>query len=214
MIKEIKEWLQNNPRTKEEKVELELAKMGIDIYHVLSLVWDKTTRKYTNEFIIYKVQEIMEMFVNNLPESMPVEIVEERLVESMDIVEKSNNTEKAESVIPQSAMIPIGQIDKTYIIAKDDEGMYIVDQHAAHERILFDRYSARADNIPSQQLLIHQYLDFDSRESQLVEKNIELFASLGFYMEPSGKNQFRLMEVPADIEMSEAEYLLQLPCPR
>ena len=92
MIKEIKEWLQNNPRTKEEKVELELAKMGIDIYHVLSLVWDKTTRKYTNEFIIYKVQEIMEMFVNNLPESMPVEVVEERLAESMDIVEKSNNT--------------------------------------------------------------------------------------------------------------------------
>ena len=92
MIKEIKEWLQNNPRTKEEKVELELAKMGIDIYHVLSLVWDKTTRKYTNEFIIYKVQEIMEMFVNNLPESMPVEVVEERLIESMDIVEKSNNT--------------------------------------------------------------------------------------------------------------------------
>lgn len=92
MIKEIKEWLQNNPRTKEEKVELELAKMGIDIYHVLSLVWDKTTRKYTNEFIIYKVQEIMEMFVNNLPESMPIEVVEERLIESMDIVEKSNNT--------------------------------------------------------------------------------------------------------------------------
>lgn len=130
-------------------------------------------------------------------------------IENVNIVEKSNNTEKAESVIPQSAMIPIGQIDKTYIIAKDDEGMYIVDQHAAHERILFDKYSARADNIPSQQLLIHQYLDFDSRESQLVEKNIELFTSLGFYMEPSGKNQFRLMEVPADIEMSEAEDIIR-----
>lgn len=131
------------------------------------------------------------------------------IAESANNIEPVNNAEKTEIVIPQSSMIPIGQIDKTYIIAKDDEGMYIVDQHAAHERILFDKYSAQAEKIPSQQLLIHQYLDFDSHESHLVEKNTELFTSLGFHMEPSGKNQFRLMEVPADIEMGEAEDIIR-----
>lgn len=104
-----------------------------------------------------------------------------------------------------SPLTPIGQVDKCYIIAQDATGLYIVDQHAAHERILFDRLSNMADKIPSQQLLLHQFMDFDNREYALIEKNIELFNSLGFGMEPSGRNQYRLMEVPADISVGEAE---------
>ena len=52
--------------------------------------------------------------------------------------------------------MPIGQVDLTYIIAQDAKGLYIVDQHAAHERILFDKFSAMAGDIPSQQLLVRQ----------------------------------------------------------
>ena len=44
---------------------------------------------------------------------------------------------------------PIGQVDLTYIIAQDAKGLYVVDQHAAHERILFDKFSAMAGDIPS-----------------------------------------------------------------
>lgn len=102
-------------------------------------------------------------------------------------------------------LTPIGQVDNCYIIAQDDKGLYIVDQHAAHERILFDRLSNMADKIPSQQLLIHQFMDFDNRECNLIENNMEMFKSLGFGMEPSGRNQYRLMEVPADISVGEAE---------
>lgn len=104
-----------------------------------------------------------------------------------------------------SLLTPIGQVDNCYIIAQDDKGLYIVDQHAAHERILFDRLSNMADKIPSQQLLIHQFMDFDNRECNLIENNMEMFKSLGFGMELSGRNQYRLMEVPADISVGEAE---------
>ena len=110
-----------------------------------------------------------------------------------------------EEKLPTAGMIPIGQVDDTYIIAQDGDSLYIVDQHAAHERVLFDRFSAQAEHIPSQQLLVHLILDFSTHESQIIEENLELLAGLGFGLEPSGPNQFRLMEVPADVPSGQAE---------
>jgi len=106
-------------------------------------------------------------------------------------------------------MIPIGQVDLTYIIAQDLKGLYIIDQHAAHERILFDKLSAMADGIPSQQLLVHQLLTFDRKEAALVEDNKELFAKLGFHLEAAGDFDYRLMEVPADVPVGEAEDIIR-----
>ena len=87
--------------------------------------------------------------------------------------------------------------------------MYIVDQHAAHERILFDRLSAYAEKVPAQGLLIHRVIKFDGRESELIEKNLPTFAELGFTMEPSGVNEFRLREVPIDAGETDPENLLR-----
>ncbi len=106
-------------------------------------------------------------------------------------------------------MIPIGQVDLTYIIAQDLKGLYIIDQHAAHERILFDKLSAMADGIPSQQLLVHQLLTFDRKEAAMVEENKDLFAKLGFHMEAAGDFDYRLMEVPADVPVNEAEDIIR-----
>ncbi|CUN94975.1 DNA mismatch repair endonuclease MutL [Mitsuokella jalaludinii] len=107
------------------------------------------------------------------------------------------------------SVVPIGQVDLTYIIAQDAKGLYIVDQHAAHERILFDKFSAMAGDVPSQQLLVHQILSFDRKEAELVASHQELFASLGFHMEMSGNQEFRLIEVPADVPVSEAEDIIR-----
>lgn len=106
-------------------------------------------------------------------------------------------------------MVPIGQVDNTYIIAQDADGLYIVDQHAAHERILFDRFSARAGEIPVQQLLVHLMLDFSSHEAEIIENNLAMLKELGFGLEPAGPNQFRLTEVPADVLSGEAEDFIQ-----
>ena len=114
-----------------------------------------------------------------------------------------------EEKLPTAGMIPIGQVDDTYIIAQDGDSLYIVDQHAAHERVLFDRFSAQAEHIPSQQLLVHLILDFSSHESQIIEENLELLAGLGFGLEPSGPNQFRLMEVPSDVPSGQAEEFIR-----
>ena len=113
-----------------------------------------------------------------------------------------------EETVPKK-ITPIGQVDLCYIIAKDDHDLYIVDQHAAHERVLFDRFAGYTDGIPAQQLLVHQILSFDDQEAQVVENNLELFHNLGFTMEPSGENEYRLMEIPADVDNSDAEGMLR-----
>lgn len=106
-------------------------------------------------------------------------------------------------------LLPIGQVDLCYIVAKNNSDLYIIDQHAAHERILFDKLSGYADKVPAQRLLIHRILKFDSRESQVIENNLELFSKLGFTMEMSGENEFRLIEIPADASDSDSENMLR-----
>ena len=116
-----------------------------------------------------------------------------------------SHTNKEQGTEMEGNLLPIGQVDLTYIIAQSAQSLYIVDQHAAHERILFDRFSAQADGIPSQQMLVHAILSFDAREAQYIEENAELFDRLGFHLEPAGEREYRLTEAPADIATDEAE---------
>ena len=141
----------------------------------------------------------------NVPETVP-ELVSVPVPEIMPVPEAVPETMPVENDREQSCrMVPIGQVDNTYIIAQDADGLYIVDQHAAHERILFDRFSARAGEIPVQQLLVHLMLDFSSHEAEIIENNLAMLKELGFGLEPAGPNQFRLTEVPADVPSGEAE---------
>ena len=103
----------------------------------------------------------------------------------------------------------MGQVADCYIIASAGKDLYIVDQHAAHERILYDRFAQMAEEIPSQQLLVHLFLDFDDKEYQIILDNQALFSKLGFSMEPSGPSAMRLTEVPADIPIGEAEAIIR-----
>ena len=128
-----------------------------------------------------------------------------------ELVEKISPPPKEVEPIknPALELEPIGQIARCYIVAQGGNDLYLIDQHAAHERILFDKLSGYAEKIPAQGLLIHRVLKFDSQEAELIEKNLSVFADLGFTMEPSGENEFRLVEVPVDASDTDAENLLR-----
>ena len=106
-------------------------------------------------------------------------------------------------------ILPLGQAARCYIIAKDDDGVYIVDQHAAHERIIFDRLAGYTGGIPAQQLLVRQPLDFDERETRLIANNLELFRQLGFSIEQDSDGHYWLLEVPVDVIDGNAEEMLR-----
>ena len=139
-----------------------------------------------------------------------------RMTENKIIDNPKTTNEVIEQTLPTSTeeaapkkVTPIGQVDLCYIIAQDEHDLYIVDQHAAHERILFDRFAGYTDGVPAQQLLVHQILSFDNYEAQVVNNNLELFHNLGFTMEPSGENEYRLIEIPADVDNADAEGMLR-----
>lgn len=111
--------------------------------------------------------------------------------------------------LPQPFIRPLGQIANCYIVAEDENGLYLIDQHAAHERILFERMSRSIERVPVQQLLVPQFFNFDSLEFNLLEENLASFYNLGFTLEAAGPNTMRLTEVPADIPLTEVEAILR-----
>ena len=101
-------------------------------------------------------------------------------------------------------------LDNTYILAGSDDGLVVIDQHAAHERVLFERLMAGSATaaIPVQRLLIPAAVDVSRSEVLFVERNAALFRELGFELEAFGKNTIVLRSVPAALSDSDAVGLL------
>jgi DNA mismatch repair protein MutL len=96
-------------------------------------------------------------------------------------------------------MIPLGQFRDTFIIAVDDEGIAIVDQHVAHERVLFERVMERLTKgrLESQRLLVPLVLEFSSSSCQtLADRSTDLEA-FGFEIEEFGDSTIKISSVPA-----------------
>ncbi|MEE8121979.1 MAG: DNA mismatch repair endonuclease MutL [Anaerolineales bacterium] len=93
----------------------------------------------------------------------------------------------------------VGQIGAAYLVAEGPDGLYLVDQHAAHERILFERMMAARDAgaLESQNLLETQTIEFSHSEAVLLQENLTALNELGFSIEPFGERAFRLRAVPS-----------------
>lgn len=100
---------------------------------------------------------------------------------------------------------PIGQVDKTFIIAQSETTLYLIDQHAAHERILYDKLVASHEQIPSQQLLMPLYVDMAADDIALIEEHREEFQALGVDAASAGESLLRVSSLPADIKADAAE---------
>ena len=100
---------------------------------------------------------------------------------------------------------PIGQVDKTFIIAQSETALYLIDQHAAHERILYDKLVAAHEHVPVQQLLMPLYIDLDNDDVTLIEEHAAEFADLGIDAGSAGEGLLRVSSLPADIKADEAE---------
>ena len=106
---------------------------------------------------------------------------------------------------PQFFLQPLGQVDDCFIISRGQDGLYIIDQHAAHERILYDKMSQYSDRISSQQLLVPIFMDFDEKEVMIASDYQSTFYELGFGLDQCGPNTMRITELPSDIPIAEAE---------
>ena len=104
---------------------------------------------------------------------------------------------------------PIGQVDKTFIIAQSETSLYLIDQHAAHERILYDKLVAAHEQIPSQQLLMPLYVDMNADDISHIEEHRDEFLALGVDAASAGENLLRVSSLPADIKADAAEEFIK-----
>jgi DNA mismatch repair protein MutL len=113
-------------------------------------------------------------------------------------------------------LIPIYQLRQTYIVATDGEELVLIDQHAAHERVLYDQISRQlapsnveGSSVVSQQsLLIPETVELSPPETTALQENIEYLNSLGFNLEEFGNNSYILRAVPAVAAKTSAKQLL------
>jgi len=105
----------------------------------------------------------------------------------------------------------IGQLHATYIVCESPEGLILIDQHAAHERIFFEALKARRagrSSQPSQRLLVPETVELGFREAQLLEGLLPRLAALGLEIEPFGGNTFAVKAVPAMLADGEIRPLV------
>lgn len=109
-----------------------------------------------------------------------------------------SNTKDNERIPKFPPLRIIGQFNKTYILGEYDEVLYIIDQHAAHEKILFEKYfkSIEEGSIIIQPLLVPEIIDLTLDDFSYYEENKEIFKNAGFTLEEFGGNSLALKEVP------------------
>jgi DNA mismatch repair protein MutL len=93
----------------------------------------------------------------------------------------------------------VGQVGATYIVAEGPAGLYLIDQHAAHERILYEQFMeehSRHDTI-AQHTLEAQVIDLPPAEARLLEENLDSLQAIGISLESFGPNTFTIRSVPA-----------------
>ena len=131
-----------------------------------------------------------------------------------DIRGKEQGTRYEEPSIlnPQSSALviwPIGQVDKTFIIAQSATSLYLIDQHAAHERILYDKLVASHEKVDVESLLVPIYIDMDAEDVEVVNNNKDTLLSLGVDAAAAGEKVLRIDALPVDITTDKAEEFLQ-----
>ncbi|WP_295836354.1 DNA mismatch repair endonuclease MutL [uncultured Veillonella sp.] len=117
--------------------------------------------------------------------------------------------EVEERTIQNSGFLPMGQVASCYILAKKGDDLYIIDQHAAHERVRYDKLCKSSEAIPMQSILVPQYSEATDDEMNLVEEEREILLDLGFDVELGGPTKIKLVGAPVDLVESKAFEILQ-----
>ncbi len=130
-------------------------------------------------------------------ESVQTHIYDEKPKKGTDSFEKA----KQQEIIYTSSKY-VGVLFNTYLMYEQGENVYIIDQHAAHERLLFDKFSATLKNrhVTSQGMLIPYVLNANETEAAFLSDKLESLISLGFDITPIGPTSFKVSEVPSDLK--------------
>ena len=151
----------------------------------------------------------------------PVEFVkndeeDNNLLDEKDIIINNENSEKMPEFrdIESDTYKFIGIVFDTYIVIQFQDEMYVIDQHAAHERIMYEKVKKNyysSDDKDSQLMLLADVISLTHKEAELVKNNLEMFEKAGFTLEEFGENTIKLTGVPnICMEMDTKQLFMEL----
>lgn len=145
----------------------------------------------------WKIGHDEELFVSS--NSIPSETISDSQIPTpqLPITEPAREVSSLKSSIPLLRLV--GQIGATYLVAEGPDGLYLVDQHAAHERVLFEKIMAQhaLKNIPSQALLTPATVTLPPPTAHLLLSQLPFLQHFGFNVEEFGPNTFQVRAMPA-----------------
>jgi len=105
----------------------------------------------------------------------------------------------------------IGVLNKLYILMENADGLVLVDQHAAHERILFEelRRNMEEQGVPTQKLLLPQTFDVPPRDADWIERNLSILQRMGIGIESFGPDTFKIDGLPSFLNVSDAAQFMR-----
>ncbi|WP_126937210.1 DNA mismatch repair endonuclease MutL [Veillonella sp. CHU740] len=115
----------------------------------------------------------------------------------------------ASKTVANHGLLPMGQVASCYILAKKGDDLYIIDQHAAHERVRYDKLCKSSESIPMQELLMPMHMDVSEEELTLAEEQRDALLDLGFQVDQGGPTSLRIDGHPVDIIESKVPEILQ-----
>jgi len=126
-------------------------------------------------------------------------------------VEIFDEKPSAVSNLIYSEFEPLGQLDRSFILMQGKPGILVVDQHIAHERVLYDRFKKASENkkIEVQQLLFPLTMEYSPSEVELLVRHKDSLSELGLELELFGKNEFLLRTVPAILKNNDKEEIMR-----
>jgi DNA mismatch repair protein MutL len=125
----------------------------------------------------------------------PFSLRVEQEAQQSEISWEPDNPEAGTAGVPLLRLV--GQIAAAYLVAEGPDGLYLVDQHAAHERVLFEHYlNQRQEVIPSQTLLEPAVVEFSAADARLISDQLPLLNELGFQVETFGVHSFLVRSIP------------------
>jgi DNA mismatch repair protein MutL len=130
----------------------------------------------------------------------------ERFPEAAGITDPGYSRAEAINVVSSSQQFQIiGVLNKLYVLMENQDGLVLVDQHAAHERILFEELRRRMEEqgVPSQRLLLAQTFELAPRDAEWVERNAATLQKMGIGIEPFGQNAFKIDSLPTFLDVSD-----------
>jgi len=105
----------------------------------------------------------------------------------------------------------VGQVGLTYLIAEGPDGLYLIDQHAAHERVLFEKMMKQSQGkVPAQALLEPAVVQLSPAGTRILQDQLETLALFGFVVEPFGQNTFQVRSLPALLSRLDPAAALQV----